>query len=219
VACALTVPVHVQGEAPCPSGKPRGRATWLRSRGWWGRSQLDAKDGGGVTPLMHAGFMGHMDVVRWLVDQGAALNEQDRTGFTALTLASWEGKTPIVKLLVERGADPTVATDVGSTPLMGASLSGHVEVVRFLLGHPIARATINQRSSDGATALWSACFGGRGGTVRLLLESGADPTIARTDGTTPMAIAQIHTLDNTRAEGRRECVALLEVRESFLFLP
>jgi ankyrin repeat protein len=31
---------------------------------------------------------------------------------------------------------------------------------------------------------------GRGGVVRALLESGADPTIADNDGTTPMAIAK-----------------------------
>jgi ankyrin repeat protein len=31
---------------------------------------------------------------------------------------------------------------------------------------------------------------GRGGVVRALLESGADPTIADKDGTTPMAIAK-----------------------------
>jgi hypothetical protein len=56
--------------------------------------------------------------------------------------------------------------------------------------------------------------------VRLLLEGGADPTIADNHGTTPMAIAKqdapppLHNYPqpSVSAEGRRECVAALEVR-------
>jgi hypothetical protein len=52
--------------------------------------------------------------------------------------------------------------------------------------------------------------------VQALLESGADPTIADNDGTTPMAIAKQDPDDDdiecgASAEGRRECVAALKV--------
>jgi hypothetical protein len=97
--------------------------------------------------------------------------------------------------------------------------------VRLLLDHPVARTTINQRDHDGETELWEACCTGRGGVVRALLESGADPTIADNGGTTPMALAKDTTETTTTwlygvtFEARRECVAALEVRPDALLPP
>jgi ankyrin repeat protein len=175
---------------------------------------LEARDGHAHTPLMWASMKGHVCVVRWLLDKGAAINGRDDSGLTAVWFACSYGHLPVVRLLVERGADPTGALDRHSTPLMAASSRGHLEVVRLLLNRPGARATINLRDCFGRTALWGACDWGHAGVLRALLESGADPTIAHNEGTTPMAIAKQSIPFLTEAEGRRECVAALEVRYS-----
>jgi ankyrin repeat protein len=180
----------------------------------------DVKDAGGRTPLVYASQKGHVGVVRWLLDQGAAINQRDEYGGTALWYASYNGRPPVVRLLLDRGADPAIAARGGLTPLIIASRDDHLEVVRSLLGHPSVKATINLRNDYGETALLSACYKGRGGVVRALLESGADPTIASNDGTTPTAIAKQEPIDDdTSAEGRRECVAVLEVRHGLLQSP
>jgi uncharacterized protein len=169
---------------------------------------------GDMTPLMYASSNGHVGVVRWLLDRGAAMNERNPYEGTALWYACREGRAPVVRLLLQRGADPTIATQRGSTPLLIAAASeNRLEVLRLLLGNPSTRATINHRDVEGQTALWWACYAGRGGSVRALLEAGADPTVADNDGITPMAIAkeQLHPHRRTSAEGRRECVAALEV--------
>jgi ankyrin repeat protein len=84
--------------------------------------------------------------------------------------------------------------------------------VRCLLDHPSAPAVINRRDDSGATPLWAACREGRGDVARLLLERGADPTIANEDGTTPMAIAKDRPeFDWVSAKARRDCVAALTV--------
>jgi hypothetical protein len=152
--------------------------------------------------------------VRWLLDRGAALDEPDAHGCTALYLASCEDHTPVVALLLDGGADPTLASGSRMTPLAIASHYGCTETVRCLLAHPSAAITINRRENlRGRTALWWACQGGHGGVVRLLLEHGADPTIANNHGATPMAAARNPLpWDRSTAEGRRECVAALEVR-------
>jgi uncharacterized protein len=183
---------------------------------------LNAKDRSGMTPLMRASVNGHLDVVRWLLRKGAPINERDDgDGATALWHACWYRHIPVVLLLLERGANPAIAPVWGETALAAASARDHLEVMHLLLAHPSAKATINRRDILGKTAPWEACYRGRAGAVRALLESGADPTIAKNNGmtpwtiaVTPMAIAKAacHGQQAVFSEGRRECVTALEVR-------
>jgi ankyrin repeat protein len=175
---------------------------------------LDARNVYDKTPLMYASDGGHVGMVRWLLDHGAAVNNASHGNrITALWTASCRGHTPVVWLLLGRGADPAIA-DESWNPLMYASRFGHLEVARLLLGHASAKSSINCRDVHGKTALWWACCMGRGGVVRALLENGADPAIAANDGTTPTAIAKATAPlpQGVIAESRRECVAALEVR-------
>jgi uncharacterized protein len=168
---------------------------------------LNATGFDGRTPLMVASGGGHVGVVRWLLDRGAATDERRTSGVTALWFASRDGRTPVVELLLQRGADPAIASSIGVTPLIIASHKGRLETVQCLLGNPTAVATINSRDKDGVTALLWACAGGHGGVVRLLLEKGADPSIASKSGATPVAVARQGPLhDGVSAEGARECL-------------
>jgi ankyrin repeat protein len=162
---------------------------------------LDARDIDARTPLMWASREGHVGVVRWLVDNGAGIDERCSWGCTALFFACNKGHASVVRMLVEKGADPTIAMEWDLTPLIIASKKGHLEVVRILLGLPGAKVTINQRCVYGQTALCFACSHGRRGVVTALLENGADPTIADNYGNSPKAIA----------EGRREIRKALQV--------
>ena len=81
---------------------------------------------------------------------------------------------------------------------------GHVEVVRRLIA---AGAPLDHVNNLGWTALMEAVVLGDGGpnhrqVVRLLVEAGADRSIADRDGVTPLAHA--------RARGYTEIASLLE---------
>jgi uncharacterized protein len=166
----------------------------------------------GPTPLMCATDYYHVEVARWLLDQGAAVDARNNNGETALLWASLDGHPPVVRLLVERGADPSIHRTRGGNALTLAIMKGHEEVMRCLLSAPSLAATINCRDRWGQTALWLACYWGRGEVTRLLLEMGADPTIPDKYGVSPLAIAQEEHIDEPRVKGRRECVAALQVR-------
>ena len=71
---------------------------------------VNEKGGGGLlndsNALDAASSMGHVDVVKLLLDRGAKVNAaHGNMGWTPLSSAAWHGNTDVVKLLVERGAD------------------------------------------------------------------------------------------------------------------
>jgi ankyrin repeat protein len=158
----------------------------------------------GPTLLVCASGGGHLELVRWLLDQGAVIG-------TALQSASAKGHTPVVRLLLERGGDPTYTCLLfDTTPLIHAAKGGHVETVRCLLDHPSVAASINHHRGDGRTALWWAATNKTGEVVRALLEKTADPTLVCDMGMTPIARA--------RRYKHRECLEELQVRPLLLFL-
>ena len=108
-----------------------------------------------------------------------------------------------ISLLLERGADPALRTGDGCTPLMEACRAGFVDCVKRLLSHEKARATIDCQMVDGITALYYACYGGHDEAVRLLVDAGANLSMADKGGFTSMQIA--------KRRDHSECVAIIQV--------
>jgi ankyrin repeat protein len=103
--------------------------------------------------------------------------------------AALEGDLIEVQRLV--GQDPGLLNakygGVGFTPLIAASMGGHVNVARWLVDKG---APVDEQTDRGWTAMWCASFAGQAPAVRLLVEEGADPTIATTlTGSTPLTIS------------------------------
>ena len=77
------------------------------------------------------------------------------------------------------------------------------------------RYSIDERDSDGNTALWWAAHKGDSGAVRLLLESGADPALENNDAKVPLSaaiknnhLACAHLLLKNCDAGRKEAGGL-----------
>ena len=155
------------------------------------------------TALHWASYYGHVEVVSYLLDQGANVDKKDIIGNTALMDAFNMGHLEVVELLLSRGADPTICDYGGRTPLMMASNEGHVDVVRCLVRNKAVRATIDTQDWYGRTALWYACDRNWTEVLKLLVEVGANPIVADSDGRTPLDIA--------KDAGHDECITILEV--------
>ena len=151
-----------------------------------------------VTPVCAAARMGHINVVKLLINRGAKPNKEDDRGQTALTWASLNGHQDVVKFLLNKGARPNEANGNGWTPLHTASMKGHKEVVKALLD---GGAEVDSQSIRGETPLHLAVRFGQRDEVQLFLDKGADPDKATLAGFTPLSIAQ--------RKGREDLVQLL----------
>ena len=80
-----------------------------------------------------AASLGHLEVVRLLLEAGADKHAVDTEGDTALSAAAQEGHLEVVRMLLEAGADKEAALTDGATALHFAAQDGHFEVVRLLL--------------------------------------------------------------------------------------
>ena len=72
----------------------------------------------GYTPLMLACRGGHLELVQYLVEQGADIKDVNKYGYDALTLASKFGHFECLKYLVENGSDVCAENKHGRTALM-----------------------------------------------------------------------------------------------------
>ena len=84
--------------------------------------------------LPKAAYYGHLEIVKYLVENGADINAKDYEEFTSLIRASINGHLEVVKYLVENGADINTKDHVGITPLIYASMLGNFELVKYLIG-------------------------------------------------------------------------------------
>ena len=95
-----------------------------------------SKSGFGIEPswpINLAAGGGHKNLVKFLLDKGAKVDnpEGDGGSYTALTFAVSGGHTEIVKLLLNAGADTTIKSYEGSV-LDIAIKKNHTEIIKLL---------------------------------------------------------------------------------------
>jgi ankyrin repeat protein len=93
-----------------------------------GIRNVNVKGNNNVTPLILASQQGKLDVVAFLLDRGARVNDVMTDGKTALLMASKNGHTEIVKRLMEKGADQSLKSS-GKSP---RDVAGNTEIVKIL---------------------------------------------------------------------------------------
>ncbi|UJR22944.1 hypothetical protein I4U23_025971 [Adineta vaga] len=128
---------------------------------------------GQSTPLMEASQEGHIELVQYLIQNSADVNQTTPAGETALAYACESGHTEVAEILFNSGAHIDQTENEGRTPLMKAARAGHTCTVRYLIskGADVNRST----NSNDSTVLSLACAGGHLEVASLLLKHGSDP--------------------------------------------
>jgi ankyrin repeat protein len=140
----------------------------------------------GYTALMSAARSYRIELVDWLIENGADVNAITTDGQSVLHAAV--GETPsqpdrqgaCVASLLIAGAKPDVQTPVGHSPLMQAAWFGCVNAVKSLLAH---NSDINLKDQQGKTAAEIAASRGHDGIRQILTQAHkATATKARDSG-------------------------------------
>nr|XP_058900282.1 protein phosphatase 1 regulatory subunit 12C [Kogia breviceps] len=177
------------------------------------RAVLDSTNADGISALHQACIDENLEVVRFLVEQGATVNQADNEGWTPLHVAASCGYLDIARYLLSHGANIAAVNSDGDLPLDLAesdAMEGllKVEIARRgvdveaakraeeeLLLHD-TRCWLNggampeaRHPRTGASALHVAAAKGYIEVMRLLLQAGYDPELRDGDGWTPLHAA------------------------------
>ena len=94
-----------------------------------------------------------INMVSFLLENGADVDDRDLIDQTPLIVASQHGCKNIVELLLNAGSNITHKNQQGETALLTATQEGHIDVVKILLD---AGADVNEPNAEGETPLMIA---------------------------------------------------------------
>ncbi|MCW5212520.1 ankyrin repeat domain-containing protein [Desulfobulbus sp. TB] len=131
-------------------------------------SKFSSKIWQGGSSLVIAVNKGYDEIAKFLISEGADVNERFEDGTTALMSASQNGQMELVQALLEKGAKVNEKNNDGITALLIASGNGRTDVVKELLNNN-ADPYITYK---GVSALMFAERGGFSEVVQILKKKG-----------------------------------------------
>ena len=156
-------------------------------------ADIEAQDAHQRTALLRAAAADNVDVARFLVARGADVNALDDQHDTPFLVTGVTGSVAMLEALLPGNPDPSIRNRFGGVAVIPASERGHVDYVRAVL--ETTDIDVNHINDLGWTALLEAVILSDGGPsqqeiVRILLDHGADPSIADSDGVTALRHAE-----------------------------
>jgi len=142
---------------------PKRKSRMIGSSGWTG--------------LLLASVSGNLDCIKYLVKDGAKINEVTADGHSALNIATINGHVDVVRYFLELKVNIDHQDSIEEwSPLHAASSRGFTEIARMLID---AGADIESEDRTDWTPLHHACRYGYSSIVKLLIDKGAklDKTI------------------------------------------
>lgn len=145
------------------------------------------------TALHQAATYGRLEVVTYLVGQGAAVDAEGKHGETPFIWAAWNGHLEVVKYLREQGASLLSSTPVGAAHRLAKDV-GHTAVVTYIEGQ--AKAELTKREIP-FTADFFVHLVERGDVeaVKLFVQAGMSVDKKHRDATVLMKAAERGSLE------------------------
>lgn len=167
-------------------------------------ADIEVRDSKGRTALLLAATGDHIESARVLVAHGADPDALDARHDTPWLVTGVTGSVAMLEVLLPANPDLTIVNRYGGVSVIPASERGHLQYVSRVVQTGI---DVNHVNNLGWTALLEAVILADGGQrhrdiVRILLQAGADASIADRDGVT--------AAQHARSRGFSEMAAILE---------
>ncbi|KAJ3101751.1 hypothetical protein HDU97_001101 [Phlyctochytrium planicorne] len=128
----------------------------------------EGKDG--WRPMHFAALNGHVETLKFLIDQGADANAVDFKGMTPMHVAAVNGRTAFIRELAGRGGAVNGADNHGRQPLHLAVQGRRLDPILALIE---VKADVNGKDRNGRTPLSIAYFNEDATTIEVLKAAGA----------------------------------------------
>lgn len=138
------------------------------------------------TPLHLSALNGYLEIVKYLVKNGANVDSKNRKNQAPLHSAVHNAHRDIIEYLVTSGADLNAIDDEGDTPLAWAAYKGQTEVAGLLVK---LGANIHAKNKIGNTPLHWAAEKGYLDIVELLISHHANLRLKNIEGQIPLILA------------------------------
>ncbi|OAA59296.1 Ankyrin repeat-containing domain protein [Cordyceps fumosorosea ARSEF 2679] len=152
-------------------------------------ADIDQVSGDNITSMHAACIMGHVEIVKLLLQAGADPENQHDPDSNPIIAACINGHSELVQLLLAAGADLGVTNSAKQTPLHVASLHGFTEVVYLLLEGGADPAALDDHRF---TPAFHAARGGHASMLRLQLDAGANIHATDINGNTLFHVSVPH---------------------------
>jgi ankyrin repeat protein len=152
-----------------------------------------------------------IDLAETLLAAGANPNGIAGQPSTPLWEAIGANNKPLTELLLKYHADSNIRNLIGWSPLRRALYNNKLDIAKLLLEHGA-----NPNAKDeftGRTLLSMFTFPSNPAMIKLLLDKGADPSIADTAGHKPIGYAQDEVLRDPNNSMSHDVVELLKAAE------
>ncbi|CAG2254474.1 unnamed protein product [Mytilus edulis] len=131
-----------------------------------------------MTPLLYAADIGHLEIVKYLVENGSDKEARDTgRGRTPILWAAQEGHLATLQYLVTQNCDKKERHRDGKTALHYAAGNGHLQVTKWLIEKE-GMDPLEMTSTDAKTALHLAAENGALEVTKWLIrEARIDPLV------------------------------------------
>jgi ankyrin repeat protein len=139
----------------------------------WLQHEVDVNSVNLVTALTSAATKGNLNVLEFLITNGANVNLPTIHGETPLIKAAINGHIDIIKTLLKHKAEVNRQTNKGLSALHCASQFDYPEIIKLLIENE-ANIDIDKPTNLGFSALHLASIGGNLEIMKILIENGAN---------------------------------------------